>query len=499
MSTSRPNIICFVTDQQRADHLGCMGNPDLKTPNIDRLAREGVVFTESFVANVVCMPNRASMFTGRYPKAHRVRENGITLPLDEVVLPEVLRRAGYQTASFGKIHLAPFCVTKETVSHEYELYESIEHWKQGGELPLPYYGLEHIYYVGAHVNGAYGHYKRDLDRDHPGMHEKLDTKHALPPMLSAHQAWRIALPEELHYNTAIADKTIEYIKARNADQPFFAWCSFPDPHHPCAAPRPWCDMYDPKKITFAPPRAENEFDLLPPYCREAFEGRQPIAGLASDLGSITDEQYREILAMTYGMISMVDHNVGRVVNSLEELGLLDDTIVVFLSDHGDFMGDHRLLFKGAFLYRGLARVPTVWRLPERFRARGERDALVSTVDLMPTLLELAGLDIPNGVQGISCKDILTGETDSVRDWAYIEYDENYLREHLRQIRSKDWAITYLPSRDSGTLFDLRNDPDELNNLWDNPDYEAKKNELLLELLKQTSYLDDWLPAKTVNA
>jgi arylsulfatase A-like enzyme len=162
MPPSRPNILCFVTDQMRADHLGCTGNPDIRTPNIDRLASEGVVFTESFVANVVCMPNRACMFTGRYPKANGVRENGIPLQPNADVLPEVLRRAGYQTASFGKIHLAPFEGRREHDLRPHELVEGREFWAEGGELPLPYHGLEHVYFVGGHVYYVFGHIKRDL-------------------------------------------------------------------------------------------------------------------------------------------------------------------------------------------------------------------------------------------------------------------------------------------------------------------------------------------------
>jgi len=499
MAAHRPNIICFVTDQQRADHLGCTGNPDVKTPNIDRLASEGVIFTESFVANVVCMPNRASMFTGRYPQAHRVRENGIALPLDEVVLPEVLRQAGYQTASFGKIHLAPFGSEKNQPVQDYERYERNDFWAEGNEMPLPYYGLEHVYYVGGHVFYTNGHYKRDLEREHPGMHEKLGKENALAPPTGARECWKASMPEEFHYNTTIADKTIEYIKTRNADAPFFAWCSFPDPHHPYAVPRPWCDMYDPKALAFSPARREGELDDLPPYVRQCYEGNQPVGGCGGDLRRITDEHYREIHAHTYGMISMVDHNIGRVVAAIEELGLLEDTIIVFFSDHADLMGDHWLINKGPFLFRSLTRVPTIWRLPGRFNAHGERDALVSTVDLMPTLLDLAGVDIPAGVQGVSCKGILTGQEDAVRDWAYIEYDESYISDRLRQIRSKDWAITYYANSDHGMLFNLRNDPGELHNLWDDPGHQNTKRDLLIELLRHTSQNGDWLPPKRSHA
>ena len=122
----KPNILCFVTDQLRADHLGCYGNGEIRTPNIDRLAREGITLIESFVTNPVCMPNRASLFTGQYPSAHGVSENGIALRPEERILPAMLRDEGYETASFGKIHLAPFGMSRSDASSEFELFESKE-------------------------------------------------------------------------------------------------------------------------------------------------------------------------------------------------------------------------------------------------------------------------------------------------------------------------------------------------------------------------------------
>jgi len=494
----RPNIICFVTDQHRADHLGAYGNRQVRTPNIDRLAAEGVKFTESYVANPVCMPNRASMFTGRYPKAHRLRENGNTLSPSEIVLPEVLRQGGYQTASVGKIHLAPFQIKREHASDEHELRESVEYWNNHDSLPMPYYGLEEVCFVGGHGPYAFGHYKQWLEREHPGEYEKARREFAAEPPTGARESWKSAIDPELHYNTFIADHSIDFLRSRDASKPFFLWCSFPDPHHPYSPPKPYCDMYDPAEIDFSPRRREGELGDLPDYVQTCHDGGLMTGGLAGDLRSLTDDHYREIHAHTYGMISMVDDQIGRVVAEVERLGLMEDTIIVFFSDHGDLMGDHWLINKGPFLFQGLVRVPTIWRVPGAKR-KGESPALVSTVDLMPTVLDFVGLPIPDGVQGFSCKDILTGDADSVRDWAYIEYDESYLGDRLRQIRSHDWAITAYAKLDDGLLFDLRNDPDELHNLWHSPAHQPIKNELLAELFRQTSRADDWLPPKKVHA
>ena len=518
MPNPRPNFLFLVADQLRADHLGCYGNPDIETPHIDRLAREGICLTESYVANPICMPNRASLFTGRYPKAHALRENGITLPLTESVLPEILRQTGYRTASFGKIHLAPF-LADHNPDHralDHERYEDRNYWASHDTLPSPYYGFEHVYFVGGHGNYVFGHYKQELDRDHPGMYQRLQIDAALVSPSGAVESWKAAIPEELHYNTRIADKTIDYLKSSDRNQPFFIWCSFPDPHHPYSPPRPYCDQYDPKKIAFSPTRRANEFDDLPPFVRECYDGRRMV-GWRHDLSQITDDQLREIVAHTYGMISMVDHNVGRIMRTLEETGLLEDTVVVFLSDHGDLMGDHWLIQKGPFLYRSLVRVPLIWRLPRMPNPDVSSAALVSAVDVCPTVLDLAGVappsagrvalddinwvDIPlrEGMQGRSFKRVLHGDQTAFREWVYIEYDTSNLGDRLRQLRSQDWALTYYTENPYGMLFDLRDDPDELHNRWDDERYAETKRDLLITLLRETARADDWLPTRKALA
>ncbi len=499
MAADKLNILCFVTDQMRADHVAAYGNSDIQTPHLDRLAREGIRFEESFVANPVCMPNRASLFTGRYPKAHGVRENGNTLAPTEEVLPDILRRAGYVTASFGKIHLAPYGMNETRATNEHELFESRKWWAEGNEPPAPYYGFEHLYLTLGHGPYCSGHYQRDLDRDHPGMHARLSRNHALSPPTGTRESWKAAIPEEFHYNTAIADRAIEFLYARERTRPFFAWCSFPDPHHPYSPPRPYCDHYDPEALRFAPARRDGEWDRLPPYFRDCYEGKIRVGGLEGGTDNITESQYREILAHTYGMISMVDHNIGRVLKVLEETGDLERTAIVFLSDHADLMGDHHLINKGPFLFRGLVRVPTIWRLPGAAKTGRASSALVSAVDFCPTVLDLAGVQAPEGVQGRSYRGLLAGDAVSHRDAVYIEYDETYIKDRLRQIRTADWALTYYANSDYGLLYDLQRDPGELQNRWDDPACRDVKANLLAALLRHTSAADDWLPPKLCHA
>lgn len=491
---ARPNVLCFVTDQQRADHLGCYGNPDVQTPNLDRLAGEGVTFTHAYVANPLCMPNRASLFTGRYPKAHGVRENGIALATSEEVLPELLRTAGYRTASFGKLHLTPYGLERRAPPTEHERYETREYWADHDELPTPYYGFEHVYYVGGHGPYTFGHYRREVGE---ACHALLGSDRALLPPSGTKESWKAAIPGNDHYNTRIADHTIAFLKEHDPERPFFVWCSFPDPHHPYMPPAPYCHLYDPEALSFAPARCSGELDELPAYMREAAEGRLRVSGLEG--GSQMDNAaYREILAHTYGMVTMVDHQIGRVIEALEAQGLLENTVVVFMSDHGDLMGDHWLLNKGPFLFEGLVRVPTIWRLPQRWPRGRRTEALISSVDFMPTVLELADVPVPAGVQGRSYRGVLKG-TEGFREAVYLECDETYLHDRLRQLRTREWALTYYLESDQGLLFDLVNDPRELHNLWHNSAYAEVKHRLLLELLRQAARNDSWLPAKKAHA
>ncbi len=490
-----PNILCIVLDQLRADHLGCYGNPDVLTPNIDRLAAEGCRCDDSFVANPVCMPNRACMFTGQYPQAHGLRFNGFSLSPSRLTLPEVLRRNGYQTASIGKIHLTDGAheISNPELKEPFQEYETRAYWKEHDQIPTPYYGLEYVYLVDGHGDYAYGTYKNELQREHPGMYEKL-----LPPNASylpstdlkdfRHGCWEQSIPPEYHYNTVIADKTIDYLSNRDPDKPFFLWCSFPDPHHPYTTPAPYSRLYDPAKIHYAPKRRQGELDDLPPYMREMSEGTsKPMPWAYRD----SDENFRVMTAYTYGMISFVDENVGRIMEHLRQNGLDEETIVVFLSDHGDMLADHGLNQKGPYLFESLVRVPTIWRCPGKIRSQTDSKAVVSTVDLCPTLLDFAGVETPGCVQGRSYRSVLTEGDEDFRDWAYIEFD-NPAYTSQRQIRSREWALTCDLRGDTGMLFDLKNDPDELHNLWNHAEYAEKKKELQLVMLEKTfEAADSW--------
>lgn len=482
------NVICFVTDQQRADHLGCYGNPDVKTPNIDQLATDGVRFLNSFITNPVCSPNRACMFTGQYPKVHGLRENGNALSADSITLPKVLKENNYETFSSGKLHLAPFGIplTKDIPTHWKT--ESLDLWNQDKSLLRPpYHGIDSLYYVGGHGSYNFGHYKNQLEQSHPETWKGYLRKNAKEDSNIKEEVWCSDIPEELHYNTLIADKTIEFLRERNTSKPFFAWCSFPDPHHPFSPPEPWYSMYKSDNIQVTP-IPEESLDGLPDILKEC----------NSNL-AVNNNCLPEMIAKNYGMISMVDHNIGRVVNELEKQDILEDTIIVFFSDHGDYMGDHGLMRKAIMPYDGVYKVPTIWRIPGKKKTIGTTSALHSTVDIMPTILELTGVNIPDTVQGVSQAKVLFGEERNARDVVYAEYDETVSSQRLRYIRDDSTMFAYFYGCDYGLLYDMKNDPDQQTNLFYKEEYQQLKNEMIEKLARETVKADSWKPQKVCHA
>jgi arylsulfatase len=511
------NFLCIVTDQQRADHLGCAGNPVLRTPGIDRLAASGVRFARAYVNNPLCMPARATFFTGRTARGHGVRTNGI--PLDPAVptMTEALRLAGYRTHSIGKIHLrcfgTPNGVPIEALDPR-EFPESKAMWEGGrvSAIPTPYYGLEGVEFAGGHGSWMWGDYRRWLDAQRPDGFELLQPKAGTPTPQKAEQSWKSALPQELHHSAWVADRTIAFLsEAAQQAKPFFLWCSFPDPHHPYCPPAPWCDMYDPKGIQL-PTRREGELEDLPPHFREIHERDRWLSGRVHAT-KIADEQLREIIALTYGMISLFDFHIGRILDTLDATGLRQNTVVMFMSDHGDMMGDHWLINKGPFHFDGLLKVPFIWSWPGRFASGAATDALASHLDFAPTILDLAQVPIPEGPvpakpecaqmpqpwPGLSLAPILRGEQRSLREAVVIENDEDYLGLRIRTLVTERHQLTAYSGQTYGELFDLQEDPGQPHNLWASPSHRAVRDSLHQWLLHELLLTESPLPRRLCHA
>jgi arylsulfatase A-like enzyme len=523
MSKMHPNFLVICTDQMRADHMGCAANPAIHTPRLDTLAAQGVNLRRAYVNCPLCMPGRATLFTGLTPRGHRVRTNGIPLDPSLPTVPGALAEAGYRTASIGKVHLTMYGYGQRpnlSLLPPDRFPEMIEHWKTGQieRVPTPYFGLQHVELTVGHGTEVYGDYATWLQREHPDEWARLRSEPVGPARLNAEGCGTFPLEERFHHTAYVADRTIAYLRQHEGERPFYLMCSFPDPHHPYCPPRPWDRMYAPEEV-IPPVSRENEADRthpmddLAPFFREIYERPLQLSGRNRPT-NMPHTHRLEILAHTYGMVSLIDHHVGRVLDALDELGFVDDTVVVFLSDHGDMMGDHGLLNKGPFHFEGLLRVPMIWRWPDRFR-RANSPALASLLDVPPTILDLAGVPIPEGFTsseaprqppawpGRSLVPLLTGQADAVQDSVVIENDEDYLGLRLRTLVTPTHKVTtYTGHRGPepyGELFDLANDPRELHNLWDSHAHAALRRELTERLHHRLTETDIALPRRLGHA
>jgi arylsulfatase A-like enzyme len=506
--TERPNFLLFITDQHRADHLGCYGNRIVRTPNIDALAADGVSFDNFHVASPICMPNRATLMTGRMPSVHGVRHNGIPLSLAATTFADRLRAAGYRTSLIGKSHLQNMTGDKtllppsryDPMSGNSDIsvpaiqpapgrydQEMGNKWRDDPrhDVDLPYYGFDSVEFANDHGDQVEGHYTRWLRQKRNDGDALRGPQNALPGESAAPQAWRTKLPEELYPTSYIEERAVARLKEYAADrqQPFFLKCSFPDPHHPFTPPGRYWDMYDPAKVEL-PASWNFERRIAPPHLRWLLNQRD--AGKAVKhtpaLFACTEEEARAAIALSYGMITMIDGAIGRILAQLRATGLERNTVVIFTSDHGDFMGDHQLLLKGPLHYRSITRVAFIWRDPAR-PARGRRAALASTLDIARTVLERADVPVFAGMQGRALLPAIDGNDTDWRDALLIEEEGQrvYLgfsnRVRVRTLRTERYRLSVYDGATWGELYDRHSDPDETQNLWDDHAYRKLRGDL----------------------
>lgn len=505
-----PNIVVFCTDEQPYHWLGCMGNKDLKTPNIDALAADGILFRNAYCNTPICMASRATMFTGLPGSTTGCRTNGIPLNNDYPALPQILKDSGYKTFSTGKLHITNWEIgTFHAPGYEAsckDFPESETHWRSGeiDHVPGGYFGLDEVDLVGNHGWYCHGDYTNWLQKNHPDQYEKMISRETAQPSLdyedTRYGTVYATVEDKYYYNEWIKDKTIEKIDKVEADQPFFAWVSFPDPHWPYGPTAPYSTMYDPKTID--PPVAWDDDKASMPdfYHKEWYEER----GIPSVDGQDTHrtlEQVMESKALSYGMTTALDVSVGQVVDHLKATGRYDDTVFVFMSDHGDAMGDHKFFNKGPFHYDGVIRIPMVVCYPKKLKKGLVSDAFVQTMDFMPTILDLAGVEYPapeipdwqgfkpetfplydtnslSRLLGNSLVPIMTGEKDMVQDYVLVEDDDDTRRIMIRTLVTDDYKMCMFMGREDGILFDRKNDPEERHNRWADPDYAQAKAQMM---------------------
>jgi arylsulfatase A-like enzyme len=505
-SPQRPNVLFVITDQHRADHVGFMGNEVVRTPNLDALAARGTTFENAWVANPVCMPNRSSIMTGRMPSVHGVIFNDRSLEWGAATHVRQFRNAGWRTALIGKSHLqhgmsrnSVFPArTTAAIDHGYgegwDQWEDFEKYEDGlPDLPDDFYGFGHVELSidhGARVSGHHLHWA--LDRG--GRYEDLvvPMSHESPAKRRSHRWWQVYEPpysEEFHSTTFVTERTIDFVKdAAAADEPWYAWASFPDPHHPTTPPGQWYDRHNPADMVL-PESINDPMEHAPNYLRHAQSlapTDQPI--WVSPCGATDPELMKEFIAATYGAIEFIDDGVGRIMAAIQAQGQLDNTIVVFTADHGDMMGEHGLMLKGFMPFRGTLQVPMVVVDPRREAARST--SLASSIDLGSTLMDLCEVPAHDGIQGRALTPVLDDPAATVRDHVLVEDDlrsatANFLRipHRIRSLITDDNVKYTRYSSGETMLFDLENDPDELHELSHaDPTKTAIANERLVDAL-----------------
>lgn len=485
----KPNILLITSDQQHWNTLGIF-NPEIHTPNLDRLAAQGTVFTRAYCPNPTCTPTRASIITGCYPSQHGAWTLGTKLFEDRHTVGEDFLAAGYRTALIGKAHFQQLQSTPEYPSIEsYDKLQDFDYWRQYNDV---FYGFEHIELARNHTNEYLVGQHYAIWMEEKGCANWRD--YFMPPLgtMDRKIMHKWPIPEQFHYNAWIAERTQAMLSQyRERDESFFLWASFPDPHPPYLVPEPWDQMYDPDQLTI-PVVTPGEHDRNPPHFRMTQEQdpdfsawRQPglgAHGYHSHVKKYNDQDRRQLVATYYGMVSMLDKYVGNILRHLEKSGLADNTIVVFTTDHGHFYGQHGLQAKGGFHYEDLIRIPFIVSCPGRIPAGRQSDAIQSLVDLAPTFLSLAGLPIPRSMTGIDQRQVWTGQSERVRDHAICEFRHEPTMIHQKTYVDHRYKLTVYYNRTYGELFDLESDPGEIHNLWDDPDAADLKSELLLKYI-----------------
>ncbi len=459
----RPNVLLITADEMRHDCLGVAGHPLVRTPHLDALAARGVRFTNTYTPYPVCVPARLSVMSGQYAHAHGAMGNGAMIPPGQPTIASLARGSGYGTAAFGKMHFWP---------------------------PRTSMGFEHMRL--AEQAGA-GWKVDDYHSDYLAQRGLIDQwdlwdqhqpyrDQAPPEYWEGFGARPSELPEEHYHTSWIAQETIAWLRKRSADrpdQPFFAWTSFIKPHHPFDPPRPWDALYDPADV---PPLGDPAEALAKPLMTAG--GRRDPRRAYFDLRNLTGEAFARVAALYYATISHIDHHVGRILATLQELGQLENTLVVFTSDHGDYMGDYGLILKSPSVpYDALARVPMIAAGPG-CREGVICDDLVSLVDLLPTVAAAAGAATPPSVQGRDLAPLLTGSQgqQDAKPWRDAVFSET---REIKAVRTERYKYLYHARLGIEELYDLRADPGERHDLAPDPANAATIAELRHRLL-------DWM-------
>jgi arylsulfatase A-like enzyme len=489
-------ILLVTTDQQRYDTLGCNSQDALaRTPVVDRLAAEGIRYERAVPQSVVCMPSRSTILTGQHPTTHGVWMNGVPLPTDAPSVAELLHGAGYRTALIGKAHFEPYF-------DPFQRFTENALSRTGTTPPNgTHRGFEHLEFATHGVMGML-HYARWIQAEHPealaGFYPAVDgdlqVNSAGGGDTGAPQVHVNDVPKEWYHTDWVADRTISWLDGLAADDDWFCWMSFPDPHHPWDPPQSEVGRIDWREVPlpagYPETAAEREAILAakPRHWRLWYDG-----ALVSNFeapakwvpATLTADQVREVNARNAVEVELIDEALGRVLRAIEARGWGDDVDVVFTTDHGELQGDFGLLFKGPYHVDGLMRLPLVWRpAPSAAVAPASVATPVGLVDLAPTFCSIAGVEAPAWMQGQELpRDDASGPERVLTEWDSELFGVDV---HLRTITRDRWVCTaYRPGTvhdgTEGELYDLVDDPLQRVNRWDDPSQRSLRDDLLADL------------------
>lgn len=435
----KPNILLFLSDDLNTALSG-FGHPQCKTPRLDELAKHGVRFENMHCQYPVCGSSRASLMTGLYPYTNGMLGNSGNLRKnlpDVVTLSQLFRNNGYHAGRVSKIyHMGiPFEIIDGTAHHD-----DAKSWDETVNIKAP-------------------------EQNAPGKRTEWSPKDKGSQTFTGVEA---STGDLEHADGMAADAAIEFLK-RNKDKPFFLGCGFVRPHVPLVAPAKYFDLYD-RNAMIAPTVPENDLDDVPGIIR---------GYKSNDRYGVTPELHKGLLEAYYASISYMDAQVGRVLDTLGELGLDDNTIVIFSSDHGYLLGHHHK-FQKQHLFEESTRVPFILSVPWMTDSHGKScDRITELIDLYPTIAELAGLKPPGNLHGESLVPLL--ENPASKKWKK-EIAFTISRSGGESIRTADWRFTHWGFGAKGTeLYDLKNDPGEFTNLANKPEYANRQKELKARL------------------
>jgi arylsulfatase A-like enzyme len=464
---SEPNVLWIMTDEHVFDALGCAGHPVVETPNLDEFAASSLFFENAYSPSPVCGPARASLFTGLYPPAHGVTGNWTTFNEGVALLPELLQEGGYHTGMAGKLHFTPAAAPhgfddKRLHDAMYDVYNPEEPWNS-----------DYVAWLA----------EERFDGDREAVIDRANADELSRQSVSDHPTdpkrfflgsnWR---DEGEHSNDWVARETVDFLGAEPAE-PFFFYASFFAPHHQWLSGPPWDGMYDPDDV------------LLPEDFYVDTEDRPIAGGGRFDAAGWDEDDYRELLAGYYGVISHVDDAVGRILDALDEQGLREETVVIFTADHGDYAGQFGWFTKGG-MYARSVRIPLIVRDPAFPGSHGERsDRIVNNLGLFSTVLERAGVDTPD-TSSRSLTPLL--ERPDAPEWDNWTYSDNgttvIVRDDLKLIRDRTEN-----GRMVHELYDVTDRPLDGENLWDDPAYDEERRELLAMLDLEEERAESYRP------